>query len=54
MRKCASVVSSEEEAKEIAALVEQEKTKDFSDVDEIEFVKYLGSLPLESGKIRLF
>ena len=47
MRKCAAVASSAEEAEEIKALIEEEKQRDFSDVDEMEYIKYLGSLPLE-------
>ena len=39
---------------EIKELMDQEKTKDFSEVDDIEFIKYLGALPLESDKLRLF
>ena len=54
LRKCAANVSSAEEAEEIKALIEQEKQRDFSDVDEMEYTKYLGSLPLEQDKMRLF
>ena len=53
MRKCTAVVSSNEEALEVKALVEAEKQKNYSDVDEIEFVKYLGAQPLESDKFKL-
>ena len=54
LRKCAAVVSSEAEAQEIKSLIEEEKKRDFSDVDEMEYIKYLGSLPLESDKMTLF
>ena len=54
LRKCAAVVSNESEAQEVKALVEEEKKRDFSDVDEMEYVKFLGSLPLESDKMTLF
>ena len=38
---------------EIKALVENEKTKNYSDLDDIEFIKYLGAQPLESDKLKL-
>lgn len=53
MRKCTAVVSSQEEAMEVKALVENEKTKNYSDMDDIEFVKFLGAQPLESDKLKL-
>ena len=53
LRKCAAVVNSDEEAKEIQRLIEDEKTRDYSDVDEIECLKQLGAVPLESDKMKL-
>ena len=53
LRKCAAVVGSNAEAMEIKALIEAEKTKNYSDLDDIEFIKYLGAQPLESDKLKL-
>ena len=36
------------------ALLAAEKTRDFSDVDELEALKILGAKPLESHKLKLF
>ena len=54
IRKCMAAIQSRAEEDEMEALLAAEKTRDFSDVDELEALKILGAKPLESSKLKLF
>ena len=53
LHKCAANISSPEEAKEIEALIQEERKRDYSDTDETEYIKYQGAIPLRSHKVNL-